>query len=288
MHLSIENMLLSYPTQSLSDYINALREIVQKIILLGLWRSKFFEHAAFYGGTSLRILYGLNRYSEDLDFSLLQVNSEFSLRKYNAAIETELQSFGFGVTIINKEKKQNSSIESALLQLGAKQQLIAVLAPEHFSSIIPKEQKMTIKMEVDTKPPLNFETEQKVLLSPISFFVHTFQKPDLFATKIHAILCRTWGTRVKGRDWYDMVWYVGQKIPVRLLHLQTRLEQSGHWGPHKTLIIADVKRLLTDKLKTLDIVQAKNDVLPFITEKSEVEVWSMIFFDEVIAEIHGI
>lgn len=285
MHLAIENMMNTYQCQSLSDYTNALKEITQKIALLGLWRAKFFEKAAFYGGTSLRILYGLDRYSEDLDFSLLAVNSEFSLMQYNEAITTELQSFGFEVNITHKEKKIHSNIESVLIKLGAQQQLITVLAPSNLISAIHKDQKLTIKMEVDTNPPLNFETEQKVLLSPISFFVNTFQKPDLFATKIHAILCRSWGTRVKGRDWYDLVWYVGQNIPVRLMHLQTRLEQSGHWKPHTSLTIEDVKHLLFEKLNTLDIQQAKNDVIPFITEKSSVDIWSTNFFREVISRI---
>lgn len=285
MHPAIENMMNTYQCQSMSDYTNALKEIIQKIALLGLWRAKFFEKAAFYGGTSLRILYGLNRYSEDLDFSLLNVDLEFSLMKYNEAIETELQGFGFNVTITNKKKKLHSNIESVLIQLGAQQQLIIVSAPSNLTSAIHKDQKITIKMEVDTNPPLNFETEQKVLFSPISFFVNTFQKPDLFATKIHAILCRNWNTRVKGRDWHDLVWYVGQNIPVRLVHLQTRLEQSGHWKSHKVLAGSDVKKLLFEKLKTLNIEQAKKDVLPFITEKSSVDIWSTDFFCQVISNV---
>ncbi len=285
MHPAIENMINTYQCHSISDYTNALKEIIQKIALLGLWRAKFFEKTAFYGGTSLRILYGLNRYSEDLDFSLLDVDPGFSLMKYNEAIGTELQSFGFDVTITHKGKKPHSNIESALIKLGAQQQLITVLAPSNLTSAIHKDQKITIKMEVDTNPPLNFETEQKVLFSPISFFVNTFQKPDLLATKIHAILCSAWGTRVKGRDWYDLVWYVGQKIPIRLLHLQTRLEQSGHWEQGKMLTSADVKRLLFEKLKTLDIEQAKNDVTPFISEKSSIDIWSTDFFREVIANL---
>lgn len=285
MHQAIENMMNAYQCKSLSDYTNALKEIIQKIALLGLWRAKFFERAAFYGGTSLRILYGLDRYSEDLDFSLLDIDEKFSLAKYNEAIETELQSFGFNVTITNKGKKQNSNIESALIKLGAQQQLITVLAPNNLISAIHKDQKITIKMEVDTKPPLHFETEQKILFGPVSFFVNTFRKSDLFASKIHAILCRAWNTRVKGRDWYDLVWYVGQNIPVSLIHLQTRLEQSGHWESQKALTISDVKKLLFEKLKTLDIEQAKKDVIPFIAEKLGIDIWSKEFFHQIISNI---
>lgn len=288
MHPAIENMMASYQCQSLSDYTNALKEIIQKIALLGLWRSKFFEKAAFYGGTSLRILYGLNRYSEDLDFSLLNSNKEFSLIKYNDAIIAELQSFGFDVTIINKEKKITSNIESALIKLGAKEQLITVSTPQHFTSVIHKDQKITIKMEVDTNPPLDFEIEQKLLLSPISFYVNTFQKPDLFATKIHAVLCRTWGVRVKGRDWYDMVWYVAQDIPLRLVHLQMRLEYSQQWESQRTLTLSDVQKFLLEKLNTLEIEQAKKDVIPFINDKESIDLWSVNFFKEIISKIKEI
>jgi len=285
MNLAIENMLSVYQCKTLDDYINALKEIIQKIALLGLWRAKFFDKAAFYGGTALRILYGLNRFSEDMDFSLLKKESTFSLKKYNEAIETELRSFGLEVSISVKEKKIITNIESSLIKAEVKQQLITVLAPKELITLAHKDRKIKIKMEVDTDPPLNFETEQKIVLTPIPFSVGTFKKPDLFATKVHAVLCRTWNLRVKGRDWYDLVWYVGQNTPIRISHLQTRLERSGHWPLHKALDLQSVKKLLSEKIETLDIEQAKKDVLPFLADPDSVKIWSQDFFQTVVSEM---
>lgn len=285
MQNAIKKMMENYHCENLDDYLNALKETIQKITLLGLWRAKFFEQASFYGGTALRILYELNRYSEDMDFSLLKPDPTFNLNKYNEAIETELKSFGLATTITLKEKQKDTPIKSALIKLGAKEQLIAVMVPSELASFIHKDQKITIKMEVDTNPPLNFHTEQKIVLNPIPFFVNTYQKPDLFATKIHAILCRGWGTRVKGRDWYDFVWYISQNIPVNLIHLKTRLIQSGDWLTEQTLNHTDLQELLYQKLETLDLEEAKKDVLPFLMDKASIAIWSYDFFHRLIASI---
>lgn len=280
----LNNMLVDYKCQSLIDYIHALKEISQKITLLGLWRAKFFEKAAFYGGTALRILYNLDRFSEDLDFSLLAPNPNFNIEKYTEALQEELQSYGIEATIKSKAKN-NSNIKTILINLGLKKQLITLSAKNNLIDSIHRDQKIMIKMEVDTNPPLNFETEQKILLQPIPFYTNTFKLPDLFSTKIHAILCRTWGSRVKGRDWYDFIWYIGQKTPLRIIHLQTRLEQSGIWPTGKALEKKDVTDLLYQKLATLDIMQAKSDILPFIANKASIDIWSQDFFKHIIEKI---
>ncbi len=288
MQTVVENMMTHYSCQSLTDYVNALKEIIQKIALLALWRAKFFEKAAFYGGTALRILYGLNRYSEDMDFSLLKPDPHFNLDKYNEAIRTELESFGFSATIHMKEKRAESNIKTTLIKLGAKEQLITVSIPKEFLSVIHKDQKISIKMEVDTNPPLNFETEQKVVLNPIPFYVNTYQKSSLFATKIHAILCRNWGSRTKGRDWYDFVWYISHNVAVDLIHLKTRLVQSGDWTNEKDLDCLVSQELLYNKLQSLDIEAAKKDVLPFIMDKTSIEIWSNHFFETIISHLRAI
>src|SRR5438309_3791037 len=123
MNPAILSMLDRYKCVTAQDYENALKEIIQEIALLGLWRAKFYEHAAFYGGSALRILYGLDRFSEDLDFTLLRPDKTFSLASYNQAIMDELRSFGFKVEVVTKTKKIVSNIESAFIKADSKQQL---------------------------------------------------------------------------------------------------------------------------------------------------------------------
>jgi len=197
MNPAIEQMLERYVCQTRDDYVRALREILQQIALLGLWRGKFFEHAAFYGGTALRVLYGLDRYSEDLDFSLLKPSTAFSLGAYGDALRRELASFGFEVSFESRKRNSQSAIESAFLKANTLQQLIIVKAaatvmrPQHAGEVLK------IKLEVDTDPPGGFETESRAVLLPVPFAVRAYSLPDLFAGKMHALLCRRWKTRTR-------------------------------------------------------------------------------------------
>src|SRR5579862_5391578 len=229
MHSAIKTMLGRYKCHSEQDYINALKEIFQEIALLGLWRSKFYEKAAFYGGTALRILYGLDRFSEDLDFTLLQTDKHFDLAPYNQAIVDELNGFGFQVSVETKIKNIESNIESAFIKATTKKQLIVIEADSEIIQRIHHMNTIKIKMEVDINPPGSMSTEVKNILLPIPFSVKTLTQADLFAGKLHATLCRPWQTRVKGRDWYDLVWYIARSIPVNLHHLRDRLIQSKEW-----------------------------------------------------------
>ena len=285
MHNAIETMLNKYQCVTETDYLNALKEIFQEIALLGLWRAKFFEHAAFYGGTALRILYRLDRFSEDMDFSLLVPNKDFKLDKYNMAIADELNAFGFNVEVITKLKNHESAIESAFIKANTIEQLLAIEVPKSITAYIHGMNTIKIKMEVDTNPPGNFLTEAKSLLLPIPFSVLTFVPPDLFAGKLHALLCRAWKNRIKGRDWYDYVWYVSRGIPVHLKHLETRLRQSGHWQKQETLSNESLKHLLADKINIIDFNAAKKDVINFIKDKSAVNVWSADFFHELTRQL---
>jgi predicted nucleotidyltransferase component of viral defense system len=259
-------MLEKYSLDSETDYINALKEIIQEIALLGLWREKFFDHAAFYGGTALRILYGLDRFSEDLDFSLLIPNNSFSLESYNKAVEIELRSFGFETTVKSKIKTKDTRISSAFIKAGRKKQLLTINVPDTIINKFHHMHTIKVKMEIDIDPPGNFQTETKEILLPIPFVVTSYQMPDLFAGKIHAVLCRSWELRVKGRDWYDLVWYIGRKIPVRILHLEQRLIQSGHWNPTARFSTQDLYKMLHDKIDKIDIESAKNEVSRFIKD----------------------
>lgn len=285
MQSAVEQMLQKYKCHSEQDYINAVKEIFQEIALLGLWRAKFYERAAFYGGSALRILYGLDRFSEDLDFTLLKANKTFNLSIYNQAIADEFQGFGFDVKVTTKNKNIESNIESAFIKADSKKQLIIINAPTKMTERIHQMQTIKIKMEVDVNPPGKFSTEVKTLLLPIPFFVKTLIPPDLFSGKIHALLCRPWIKRVKGRDWYDFVWYVARKIPVNLTHLCERLVQSNAWEVKKPFTKQDLINLLKDKIKNTDFSAAKKDVIPFLKDPMTTNLWSIAFFLELLNQL---
>lgn len=285
MNAIINKMLAPYRCQSAQDYENALKEIIQEIALLGLWRAKFFEHAAFYGGTALRILYGLDRFSEDLDFSLLTPNPDFSLARYTHAIEEELNSAGIHASVNSKIKTQTSNIDSAFIKANTVINLINISAADQLTLSFHKEALLTIKLEIDIDPPPYFNTESKILLQPIPFSILTYQPPDLFAGKIHALLCRKWKNRVKGRDWYDFIWYIAQKIPLHAEHLKARLVQTQAWPLDKALDRNEIISLLTTKIMQVDFLQAGNEVKPFIRDPASISLWSKDFFLQLLAQL---
>lgn len=284
MNDAITGMLNRYECQSVGDHVRALREIMQEIALLGLWRSRFFEKAAFYGGTALRILYGMDRFSEDLDFSLLRPATDFELSRYGAAIERELRSFGFDAQLSAKEKKEASPVQSAFLKANTLQNLLTI---RHESSNwpIPRDQVLKIKIEVDTDPPPGFSTENKFVLQPIPFSVRTFTLPDLFAGKMHAVLCRRWKGRVKGRDWYDLVWYAANHPKLHLHHLAQRMIQSGDLKNEEKLTPEKFLALATEAVARLDVNQARHEVEPFVKAPETLTVWSKEFFHDIIGRI---
>lgn len=284
MHPSISKMLQKYNCETSADTVNALREILQEIALLGLWRSKFFEHGAFYGGSALRILYGLDRYSEDLDFSLLKPNDHFDFSRFLMPLQKELEAFGFDIAIEQKEKKVKSQIESAFLKTNTFTQMLLVSSDKSTVKGIHPKQLLKIKLEVDTYPPLGFETEIKYLLHPVSFPVKVFTLPNLFAGKMHAILCRNWAKRIKGRDWYDLVWYVANHPELNMGHLELRMRDSGHLPSNEKLTKEKCLKMLTDKINGLDFANAKKDVEKFV-KSGDLDLWSSAFFLDIINRI---
>ena len=281
----ILDMLEQYTCVSDDDYENALKQIMQQIALLGLWRAKFFEHAAFYGGTALRILYQLDRFSEDLDFSLLNSNAAFNLNKYLDAIQIELESFGFICNITMKDKNIETDIQSAFLRANTQQHLIRINAPDTVKKRCHAKKEMRIKLEIDTEPPLGFQTETKLLLQPIPFWIKSYTLPDLFAGKIGALLCRQWQTRIKGRDRYDFLWFIQRKVPVHVYHLEKRLRAYGFYTDAALLNAATVKKFLTEKIESLDITLAKEDISKFISHSSRLDGWSKALFLTCVEEL---
>ena len=281
MNDAVKVMLNRYNCSSVNDYENALKEIIQEIALLGLWRSKFFEKAAFYGGSALRILYGLNRFSEDLDFSLLSSNENFSLEVYSTAVEHELKSFGFSVTVETKAKRIETNIDSAFIKADTLKNMLHIEIPLSLTKKIQSGKLMKVKLEVDKDPPGDFNTEAKYLFQPIPFSVNTFTLSNLFAGKMHAVLCRAWGNRVKGRDWYDLVWYAGQDIALNIKHLENRMKQTGHIKDNDSLTESDLKQKLRERIKNTDWNSANKDVENLIKDKSSLELWSNEFFNTI-------
>ena len=183
----------------------------------------------------MRILYGLDRFSEDLDFSLLAPDPAFRIDRYASQLEEEIAAFGFKVHIERIGKSVTTAVESAFLKADTVRELLVIEAGQDIARQIPKGRVLKIKLEVDTDPPAGFATQTRYLLRPIPFAVRVYVLPDLFAGKMHALLCRRWKNRVKGRDWYDLVWYAANHPELNLPHLEKRMRQSGHWKGEASL-----------------------------------------------------
>lgn len=259
-----QQMLSAYDLSTKQLMRNAKFEINQQVILAGLYRGGFFDAAAFYGGTCLRIFHGLDRFSEDLDFSLTAPDDQFHIEKYFPYIEDEFALLGRKVEIRKKEKRTFGRVESAFLKDNT----------EVADLVFQTEKNIKIKIEVDTDPPLHFQTENKLLLLPFSFMVRCFTLPDLFAGKMHALLFRSWKQRVKGRDWYDFEWYVRHQIPLDYRHLRERIREFSGEVVEKE----EFMQLLREKLSSTDIELVKQDVMGFIHNPHELDIWSNDYF----------
>ena len=259
-----DEMVAAYNPQNAEQRLNAQHQAMQQIVLAGLQKGGFFEHAAFYGGTCLRIFHNLPRFSEDMDFSLTEKNPSIHLENYFQAIQDVFAFTGKEVVITKKEKLNFGRVESAFLKEDT----------SAYDIVFRTEKTIKVKIELDTDPPLLFDTEQKLLMKPYSLMVRCFTLPDLFAGKIHALVYRNWKSRVKGRDWYDFEWYIRFNVPLNFKHLQERIREfSG-----KEVSKEEFMQLLRERLSTADINQVKQDVLPFVDRPSDLNIWSNDYF----------
>lgn len=281
MNNYIEQMLKPYKIENLYDQKNAMKEIIQEIVLCGLSRAGFFEQAAFYGGTALRIFYGLDRFSEDLDFSLRETNLDFDLSSYFPVLEKEVRSFGLNVTITEKQKTNESNIRSAFLKGNTKEHLLLFYTDADLSHGVPRDEVVKIKFEVDVNPPYRATYETKYRLLPAPYAVRLYDMPSLFAGKIHAVLCRAWQNRVKGRDLYDYVFYLSRGASVNREHLRERLLQNGYIQETSQCTLPEIKKMLCDRFDSIDYAQAKQDVIPFIHDPGSLNLWSADFFKQI-------
>lgn len=286
MNAAIETMLSAYNIENLYDRKNAMKEIIQEIVLCGLSRAGFFRRAAFYGGTALRIFYGLDRFSEDLDFSLDAPDEDFTLLPYFDTLEKEVRAFGLSLTVAEKEKTADSHIRSAFLKGNTKEHLL-LFYPNESAGGVAANETIKIKFEIDTLPPAGAVFEHKYRLLPSPYEVRLYDMPSLFAGKIHAVLCRGWQNRVKGRDLYDYIFYLSRRTPVDLPHLSARLAQSGRIAAGELCSIEDVRRMLEERFAVIDFAQAKEDVAPFIHDTAALSVWNADFFIQITASLHA-
>lgn len=259
-----EKMLSVYDQSTNTARRNAIYEVNQQIVLAGLADGGFFDKAAFYGGTCLRICHGLNRFSEDMDFTLLKEDASFRFEQYFQPIIDQFALVGRNVEIQKKDKKNFGKVESAFLKDNT----------DVYNISFQTEKSIKVKIEVDTVPPLKFTTEQKILIDPKTFMIRCVTLPDLFAGKMHALVFRAWKNRIKGRDWYDFEWYVRNRIPMNWEHLKERILQfDGH-----EMSLEQFVSKLRERLSSADIEKVKEDVLPFLNNKSELDLWSNDYF----------
>ena len=278
MNSIIEQMLRQHETETLTDKKNGIKEVVQEIVLCGLSRAGFFKEAAFYGGTALRIFHGLDRFSEDLDFSLMAPNPGFDLLRYLPALERELAAYGFNFKVEDRAKAIDSDIRSAFLKGNTREHMLVFYADERLARSFSGNDTIKIKFEVDTTPPAYATFERKYRLLPIPYEVNLYDMPSLFAGKLHAVICRAWKSRIKGRDLYDYVFYLSQGTLVNLRHLNARLVDSGFDGAREDMTLEEIKDILHRRFESIDYDQARQDVLPFIKNPAAVEIWSKDFF----------
>lgn len=259
-----EQLVAAYRPQNDIELTNAQRETMQKVALAGLERGGFFEHAAFYGGTCLRLMHGLRRYSEDMDFSLTKKDADIHIENFFQPIVDEFTSMGLKVDIQKKDKKIFGRVESAFLKEDT----------EAYEIKFQTRKMMKVKIELDTNPPLAFHTEKRLLTAPYAFSVRCFTLPDLYAGKMHALVYRAWQRRIKGRDWYDFEWYVRNGIALDYTHLQERIREfSG-----ETISQEQFMKELRNRLSSADIDMVKQDVMGYVESPRELDFWSKDYF----------
>ncbi len=279
----IKQWIDSYKPRNIQETEQALREIMQEVALAGLYRANFFKHAAFYGGTALRVFHGLDRFSEDLDFSLLEKNIDFELKPYFDSIIEEFESLGIHVSLNQKIKSAISTVDSAFLKSDTlwSELIFKNTISQLNLSIKPI---IKIKLEIDTNPPLGFKTENLLLTKPFSFYVNCFTPPDLFAGKMHALLFRKWKTRVKGRDWYDLEWYLKGGTAIHLSHFCQRALESGDWKEPE-INRSQLLGLLSQKIDTVNFDNIKEDIVRFIPNAQVLDIWSAEYFSQLVKKI---
>lgn len=287
MNSVLKNMLDKYDIKNTEDEINAMKEIIQEIVICGLSRGGFFNEAAFYGGTALRIFYGLNRFSEDLDFALLEPNKNFDLSKYFSFVEKEVLAYGLNLKIEIKEKTKDSNILSAFLKGDTKEHIFIFFPNENMKNTTSLKN-IKIKFEVDVNPPSGATYEFKYKLLPSPHQVRLYDEASQFAGKIHAILCRNWNYRTKGRDLYDYIFYLSKETKVNLKLIKSKLVEYEAITEDSEFNIDILKELLNNKFKEINYTAAKEDVIAFIEDTDSLNLWNEDFFMDITERLESV
>ena len=280
MNSVLKNMLDKYNIKNSLDETNAMKEIIQEIVICGLSRGGFFNEVAFYGGTALRIFYGLNRFSEDLDFALLKPNKDFDLGKYFPFVEKEVQAYGLNLSISEKEKSKDTNIMSAFVKGDTKEHMLIFFPNENMKNVTSLKS-IKIKFEVDINPPSGAQYDLKYKLLPSPHQVRLYDEGSLFAGKIHAILCRNWNYRTKGRDLYDYIFYLSKDTKVNINLIKEKLIASKTLEKNDKFDIDILKQMLNKKFNEINYSNAKEDVIVFIEDKDSLDLWSTDFFVQI-------
>jgi len=269
----VQERLNSYGCASASEEEQALREITQEIVLAALGRTAFFDKAAFQGGTCLRIFHGMNRFSEDLDFALRVPDRSFELQGYLKAVVEDLGAFGYQIQIDDR-----GGVDEVVKTAFLKDDSIGRLLNLGFRPKNGPLRKIRIKFEIDSNPPAGADYEVRVMDFPFPAAVSLFDLPSLFAGKMHALLCRKY---VKGRDWYDFLWYATRSTRPNFELLSSALDQNGPWAG-KELAVDRLwcGRELAAKLEMLDFMKLREDVKRFLkpVEVASLNLWTREFF----------
>ena len=278
MNSVIDSMMSKYPeATSDAEAKNAVKQALQEITLCGLGRSDFYQNAAFNGGSALRIFHGLQRFSEDLDFSIDNEKIDtFVLDKYVGCINNELASLGIPATF--EVDSKSGFIQRGYIKGNCREILNCFGTEEVFTGRVPANEVLKIKLEADAAALSAASYETKYLLQPYPTPVRLYDKCTLFAGKVSAVLSRSWKSRVKGRDLYDYLFYITNKYPMNLAHLESRLKNNGYLKSYQSLDKDILKQLLCERFTTIDYASAKSDVSPFIRDRKVVDFWSADLF----------
>lgn len=267
----ITDRLKKYQPKTLEDEENALKEILQEIALYALSTTNFFSHALFQGGTSLRILYNLPRFSEDLDFILKSPDENFQWERYMDEIKKVFELYEIAPEI-NDRSNASRAVKKLFLKDSSIGKILNLTYQHH------TQRKLLIKLEIDTNPPLGSGDEIKFLDFPIDYSIATQDLASNFAGKCHALLCRPY---VKGRDWFDFSWYVANDTIVNLDFLSNALNQCGPWKDEDIVVTKQwLVTQLEKKVQMIDWRNAQTEVRRFLNEEhsAAIELWSNAFF----------
>lgn len=274
----LENVLHSRRPADVKETKLALREILQDIVLIGLSRANFFSKASFYGGTALRIFYGLNRYSEDLDFTLNETDRSFSLEPYMKSIVDLASSYGLEIKIETKIKKLSSPIESAFAKLNTYRTFIHAKLDRNLLDRLHKDEVLKVKFEVDCDPAIGFHVHNKWITDPELAPINVLDLESLFAGKLHAILCRNYKNNVKGRDYYDFVFFINKGTKPNLIYLKNKLVASGALGRDAEFDINILKGMLLNRFNRIDFRQVREDAEKFTTNNEDLSFYCKELF----------